>query len=74
MTPLPGSSSWNVDLLLEAVEQLSPTEQREFQRRLARGQAANDSTESGRSEIDPSRPGSFTGRGRTPLAETRCPQ
>jgi len=45
MTPLPGSGSWTVEQLLEAVEQLSPTEQREFQRRLASKQAANGSTD-----------------------------
>jgi hypothetical protein len=44
MPPLPGSGSWNVEQLLEAVEQLSPAEQREFQRRLAVRQAANGST------------------------------
>lgn len=43
MTPLPGPDSWNVELLLEAVEQLSPAEQREFQRRLASRQAADGS-------------------------------
>lgn len=46
MTPLPGSSSWSVEQLLEAVEQLPPAEQREFQRRLAVRQAANGSTDS----------------------------
>lgn len=45
MMPLPGSDSWNVEQLLEAVEQLSPADRREFQRRLTSGQAANGSTE-----------------------------
>jgi hypothetical protein len=45
MPPLPGSGSWNVEQLLEAVEQLSPAEQSEFQRRLASKQAANGSTD-----------------------------
>jgi hypothetical protein len=43
MAPLPGSGSWSVEQLLEAVEQLSPAEQREFQRRLAARQAADGS-------------------------------
>lgn len=43
MTPFPGSGSWNVEQLLEAVEKLSPADQREFQRRLAGRQAANGS-------------------------------
>lgn len=41
MALLPKSGSWNVEELLEAVAQLSPTEQGEFQRRLAARQAAN---------------------------------
>jgi hypothetical protein len=45
MTPLPGRGSSNVEQLLEAVEQLSAAEQREFQRRLASRQAANGSTD-----------------------------
>ncbi len=45
MTPLPRSGSWNVEQLLEAVERLSPAEQREFQRRLTSKQAANGSTD-----------------------------
>ena len=45
MTPLAGSGSRKVEQLLEAVEQLSPAEQREFQRRLASKQAANGSTD-----------------------------
>ncbi len=45
MTPLPASSLRNVEQLLEAVEQLSPAERREFQRRLASRQAANGSTD-----------------------------
>lgn len=40
-----GSSSWSVDQLLEAVARLSPTERREFQHRLAAGQAANGTPE-----------------------------
>jgi hypothetical protein len=44
MARLPQSGSWSVEQLLEAVEHLSPTEQREFQRRLASWQAANGST------------------------------
>jgi hypothetical protein len=43
MAPLPGSGSWSVEQLLEAVEHLSPTEQREFQRRLAARRVANGS-------------------------------
>jgi hypothetical protein len=43
MTSFPGSGSWSVEQLLEAVEHLSPAEQREFQRRLAARQAANGS-------------------------------
>src|SRR6516165_7951498 len=43
MTSLPRSGSWSVEQLLEAVEQLSPAEQSEFQRRLAARQAANGS-------------------------------
>lgn len=43
MALLPKSGSWSVEQLLEAVEQLSPAEQREFQRRLAARQAANGS-------------------------------
>jgi hypothetical protein len=43
MVSLPGSDSWSVEQLLEAVEHLSPTEQREFQRRLAARQAASGS-------------------------------
>ncbi len=46
MKPLSGSGPWNVEQLLEAVERLSPADQREFQRRLASKQAANGSTES----------------------------
>src|SRR6516165_9608306 len=46
MTPLPESSSWSVEQLLEAVERLSPAERREFQRRLAARQEGN-------SRIDP---------------------
>jgi hypothetical protein len=45
MASLPGLGSLSVERLLEAVEQLSPAEQREFQRRLAARQAANGSTE-----------------------------
>jgi hypothetical protein len=45
MTPSPGSGLWNVEQLLEAVEQLSPADQREFQRRLATRQGANGSTD-----------------------------
>ena len=45
MTALPENGLWNVEQLLEAVEQLSPAEQREFRRRLARRQAANGRTE-----------------------------
>jgi hypothetical protein len=45
MTPLPGSGSPNIEQLLAAVEQLSPAEQREFQRRLAGKQAANGNTD-----------------------------
>ena len=44
MTPLPESGLRKVEQLLEAVEQLSPADQREFQRRLASQQAANGST------------------------------
>jgi hypothetical protein len=43
MAPLPGSGPWSVDQRLEAVEHLSPAEQREFQRRLAARHAANGS-------------------------------
>jgi hypothetical protein len=43
MAPLPGSGPWSVEQLLEAVEHLSPPEQREFQLRLAVRQAANGS-------------------------------
>lgn len=45
MTALPGSGLWSVEQLLEAVEQLSPADQCEFQRRLASRQAANGSTD-----------------------------
>lgn len=45
MTSLPRFSSLSVEQLLEAVARLSPTEQREFQRRLAARQAANGSSE-----------------------------
>lgn len=45
MTVLPGSGSRNVEQLLKAVEQLSPAEQREFQRRLASRQAVNGNTD-----------------------------
>jgi hypothetical protein len=38
-------TSLSVEQLLDAVEQLSPAEQREFQRRLASRQAANGSTD-----------------------------
>lgn len=41
MASSPGSGSLNVEQLLEAVERLSPTEQREFQSRLAARQAVN---------------------------------
>ena len=43
MAPLPGSGPWSVEQLLEAVEHLSPSEQSEFQRRLAGRQAADGS-------------------------------
>jgi hypothetical protein len=46
MTPLPGSDSRNVEQLLAAVEQLSPADKREFQRRFASRQAANGSADS----------------------------
>lgn len=39
--PLPESGSWSVEQLVEAVEHLSPAEQREFERCLAGRQAAN---------------------------------
>jgi hypothetical protein len=45
MASMPGSGSWSVEQLLEAVEHLSPAEQREFQRRLAARQAANGSAD-----------------------------
>ena len=38
---LSGPGPWSVEQLLEAVEHLSPVEQREFQRRLAARRAAN---------------------------------
>ena len=41
MASLPVSGSWSVEQLLEAVDQLSPAEQSEFQRRLAARQAPN---------------------------------
>jgi hypothetical protein len=41
MASLPGSGSWSVEQLLEAVDRLSPAEQREFRRRLAARQAVN---------------------------------
>ncbi len=41
MTPLQQLGTWSVEQLLEAVEHLSPAEQREFQRRLSARQAAN---------------------------------
>lgn len=43
MASLSGSGPLSVEQLLEAVAHLSPTEQREFQRRLAARQAANGS-------------------------------
>jgi hypothetical protein len=43
MAPLPGSGPWSVEQLLEAVEHLSPAEQREFQRRLAARHGTNGS-------------------------------
>jgi hypothetical protein len=45
MARLPQSRSWSIEQLLEAVEHLSPTEQHEFQSRLASRKAANSSPE-----------------------------
>ena len=44
MASHPGPASLNVEQLLQAVEQLSPAEQREFERRLVARQGANGST------------------------------
>jgi hypothetical protein len=41
MASAPVPTSWNVEQLLDGFEQLSPTEQREFQRRLAARGLAN---------------------------------
>ncbi len=46
MAPVRGSGPWSVEQLLEAVEHLSPAEQREFQRRLSARQAANGDSSS----------------------------
>jgi hypothetical protein len=43
MALVPGSGPWSVEQLLDAVEQLSPAEQCEFQRRLAARPVANGS-------------------------------
>jgi hypothetical protein len=43
MAPVPGSGPRSVEQLLEAVEHLSPAEQREFQHRLAARHAADGS-------------------------------
>jgi hypothetical protein len=43
MASLPVAGAWSVEQLLEAVAHLSPTEQREFQRRLAARQGQNGS-------------------------------
>ncbi len=43
MAPVPGSGPWSVEQLLEAVEQLSAAEQREFRRQLAARRVANGS-------------------------------
>jgi hypothetical protein len=65
MATVPGSGPWSVEQLLEAVEHLSPAEQREFERRLAARQAANGSP--GREEAALVR----TARARLPAAAER---